>query len=225
MHKPTSLPGFAAQGATYICRSTHETLWLLQVEYVDLLVLRDVTKLQFSGISRSYVSQPASLAFLLCLWNSCEKQCIIIDLDSTDTVILIYVCEHDAQEKLMVCSKYTCKSCGARPVSYMILSWKFSALCMSIYRDYSNTICLRIEASIQPRFELMFYLNNYLQGRHIMVWLGHEWTTAISAHSTQIKYQIAQFDLYSIQPEYSVQLDKFVQMFHSLQPSKMNDGR
>lgn len=68
----------------------------------------------------------------------------------------------------MVCSKY--KSCGARPVSYMILSWKFPALCMYIYRDSSNIICLRIEASIQPRFALMVYLNNYLQdGRHIMV--------------------------------------------------------
>lgn len=37
--------------ATYVFRSTHETLWLLQVEYLDLLILRDITKVQVSGIS------------------------------------------------------------------------------------------------------------------------------------------------------------------------------
>lgn len=64
----------------------------------------------------------------------------------------------------MVCPKYKCT-----PSIFHDFEWKIPALYTSIYRDSSNAICLRIEASIQPRFELMAYLNKQLREERLIM--------------------------------------------------------
>lgn len=64
----TSLPELTAQDTTYIRRSTHETLWLLQVKHTDILILIDNRHYKNTILWR--ISSPifsSLLTYLLCL--------------------------------------------------------------------------------------------------------------------------------------------------------------
>lgn len=65
----------------------------------------------------------------------------------------------------MVGPKY--KSRSACPASSTISSSIFPALCITIYRDSSNVACMRIGASIQPRFE---YLARIRKTCNVIAW-------------------------------------------------------